>query len=249
MKSTDSRETIRIGVFIPTECQLLDMACVDVFGTMSHEYFALLGDMVPAPIANLAPSVQIFYISTVQPGELIGTTSSARIACTHHLSDPAVQPGQLDIVLVPGPDPTTDFSKLTEATDWLAAHGARPETDILCVCTGIYLCGAAGLLKGKRASGPRGLQRDLATKFEAVQWVGEELRWVRDGNLWTSGTYLTFVARVRVPSRRLSCTKEKKKKKKKQKRRAEEKRDKEGAGADALILKAVFIGAGKKKAA
>ena len=60
MAAKDSRKTIRIGVFIPADCQLLDMACIDIFGTMSHEYFSMLGDMAPAPIVNLAPSVQIF---------------------------------------------------------------------------------------------------------------------------------------------------------------------------------------------
>jgi transcriptional regulator GlxA family with amidase domain len=116
-------------------------------------------------------------------------TSAARLASTHHLSDAAVQPGQLDVVLVPGPDPTTDWAKHPEATDWLAAHAAQPKTDILSVCTGIYLCGAAGLLKGRKACGPRGLQADLAKRFEGVQWVGEELRWVRDGNVWSSGKF------------------------------------------------------------
>jgi transcriptional regulator GlxA family with amidase domain len=120
-------------------------------------------------------------------------TSAARLASTHHLSDAAVQPGQLDIVLVPGPDPTTDWAKHPEATDWLAAHAAQPKTDILSVCTGIYLCGAAGLLKGRKACGPRGLQGDLAKRFEGVQWVGEELRWVRDGNVWSSGEFFFFL--------------------------------------------------------
>lgn len=59
MTATDSRETIRIGVFIPAGCQLLDMACVDVLGTMSHEYFTVVADMVPGPIAKLAPNVKI----------------------------------------------------------------------------------------------------------------------------------------------------------------------------------------------
>ncbi|KAJ4290713.1 hypothetical protein N0V88_006461 [Collariella sp. IMI 366227] len=171
MTTTSCRKTIRIGVYIPSECQLLDMACVDIFGTMSHEYFSLLGDSAPAPIVNLAPSIKIF----------------SHLSCTHHISDPAVQPGHLDIVLVPGPDPSLDWSDKKKETDWLAAHAARPETDILSVCTGIYICGAAGLLKGKKACGPRNLQGDLAKKFEGVDWVGEKLRWVRDGNLWSSG--------------------------------------------------------------
>ncbi|KAK4240846.1 hypothetical protein C8A03DRAFT_12843 [Achaetomium macrosporum] len=172
--TSSSRETVRIGVFIPFECQLLDMACIDIFGTMSHEYLSLVKDLVPGPMLDLAPSVQIFYISTVQPGTLIPLTSSARIACTHHLSDPAVQPGQLDVVLVPGPDPSLDWTAKDkkEALDWLAAHAARSDTtDILSVCTGIYPCGAAGLLKGKKACGPRGLQADLAKKFEGMGGV------------------------------------------------------------------------------
>ncbi|SPQ17841.1 e8fd80f6-715d-48da-bd18-63d5428cde73 [Thermothielavioides terrestris] len=178
MAATDSRKTVRIGVFIPADCQLLDMACIDIFGTMSYEYFSLVKGLVPAPMLNLAPSVQISCtsdpqdISTIQPGELIPLTASARVSCTHHLSHPAVQPGQLDIVLVPGPDPTIDWTDGDKkaALEWLAAHAARPETDILCVCTGIYLCGAAGLLKGKKACGPRALQGDLAKKFEG--WRG-----------------------------------------------------------------------------
>lgn len=117
-----------------------------------------------------------------------------RVLSTHHLSSPAVQPGQLDIVLVPGMDPATDWSDKKEATDWLAAHAAYEGTDILSVCTGIYLCGAAGVLKGKKACGPRGLQGDLERQFGGmgVHWVGEEMRWVRDGRFWSSGEFLSF---------------------------------------------------------
>ena len=59
--TTDSRKTLRLGVFIPADCQLLDMACVDVLGSMSHEYLFQLErlGMAPAPIVDLAPSVHI----------------------------------------------------------------------------------------------------------------------------------------------------------------------------------------------
>jgi transcriptional regulator GlxA family with amidase domain len=73
---------------------------------------------------------------------------------------------------------------------WLAAHAARQETDILSICTGILVCGEAGLLKGKKACGPRGLQDELAKRFDGVEWVGDELRWTRDGNIWSSGKQL-----------------------------------------------------------
>lgn len=36
--STDGRHVVKIGVFIPTDCQLLDAASVDIMGTMSHEW-------------------------------------------------------------------------------------------------------------------------------------------------------------------------------------------------------------------
>jgi hypothetical protein len=59
MSVTDSRSTIRIGVFIPADAQVLDTACVDILGCMSYEYLSLMKDMIPAPILALAPSMQI----------------------------------------------------------------------------------------------------------------------------------------------------------------------------------------------
>ena len=112
-----------------------------------------------------------------------------KIMCTHNFSDPETQPGKLDIVLVPGPDPSLSYDK--PVTDWLAAHAAREETDILSVCTGIYLCGAAGLLRGRKVCGPRMLQSQLATKFEGADWVGADVRWTQDGNFWSCGRYFT----------------------------------------------------------
>jgi len=189
MGASDGRTTIRIGVFVPADPQLLDIACIDLFASMSYEYLSLLDFMVPATMYELAPSVKISYIGTVEAGELISTTAQMKIACTHHLSAPEVQPGMLDIVLVPGPDPSTKFD--APVTDWLAGHAAAKGTDILCVCTGSFLCGAAGILKGKKVSGPRGLQTMLKDKFPDVTWVGDSLRWIQDGNVWSSGGVTT----------------------------------------------------------
>lgn len=33
-----ARHTVRVGVFIPTMCQLLDAAAVDIIGSMSYEW-------------------------------------------------------------------------------------------------------------------------------------------------------------------------------------------------------------------
>lgn len=128
-------------------------------------------------------------ISTVPPTQQIDLTSNMKILCTHNLSSPEVQPGKLDIVLVPGPDPAVVVDD--ESKQWLVGHAAVQSTDILSVCTGAYICGAAGILKGRRFCGPRALQDDLRSRFgsQAVDWVGGEVRWVRDGNIWSSGMF------------------------------------------------------------
>lgn len=76
-----------------------------------------------------------------------------------------------------------------QALAWLKAQADSPGTDIISICTGIFVCGAAGLLQNKTACGPRDFQGQLAGRFAAqdVTWVGHELRWARDGNFWSSG--------------------------------------------------------------
>lgn len=184
--------TVRIGVFIPTECQLLDQACVDVFGSMSHEYLKGLTGYFPKilPIVDLAPTVDIRFIGTVKAGEHITLTTGQKIVATNRYSDAEVAPGKLQIVIVPGPDPATPWgSKNFKAPiDWLHRQGQSEGTDILSVCSGIFLCGEAGLLKGKRVCGPRGMQDLIKVKYgEDVIQKGEDLRWIQDGNFWSSG--------------------------------------------------------------
>ncbi|XXG93959.1 hypothetical protein Hte_000209 [Hypoxylon texense] len=196
--STGDRRTVRVGVFIPTDCQLLDAASVDIMGSMSYEcmslsrlrkrepHMSMLDKIVPKAVIDLAPSVQIHYIGSVQAGQHIKLTSSEWIVATNHYGDAEVAPGQLDVVLVPGPDP---FNKNEQgALDWLLAQGSTPGVDILSVCTGILVCGQAGLLKGRTACGPRALQ-DLigAQGFGEKELVGDKYRWIQDGNFWSSG--------------------------------------------------------------
>lgn len=156
-----ARKIVRIGVFIPTECQLLDAACIDVLATMSYEYMQLVSDVVPQHVIDLAPSVRIHYIGSVRPGQPIPMTANEKILATDHFGDPDVAPGKLDLVIVPGPDPSSTFEKAP--LDWLRAQAECGGTDILSVCTGIFVCGHAGLLKGKTVCGPRGLQDQCVT--------------------------------------------------------------------------------------
>ncbi|KAK5627173.1 hypothetical protein RRF57_002888 [Xylaria bambusicola] len=178
---------VKIGVFVPGECQLLDLACVDVFCMMSKEYLSVL-PMLPKHITDIAPSVEIFYITSPEAktkAETILLTANLNIRATHDITDAEVQPGKLDVVLVPGPDPSASWEK--PIIDFLQAHSRCETTDVLSVCTGIFLCGAAGLLDGRTACGPRGLQDVIQKKHPTVKLVGEKYRWIQDGNFWSSG--------------------------------------------------------------
>jgi putative intracellular protease/amidase len=182
------RKVVRLGVFIPTECQLLDQACVDILATLSHEYLQLLANVLPQAVIDLSPSIKIHYIGSVKPGQPISLTANQKIVATNHYSDAEVAPGQLDIIIVPGPDPNTVYKKGDGAVEWLRNHGAQKGTDILSVCTGIFLCGEAGLLNGRTVCGPRGMQDIVKAKYgKDIVMKGSELRWVQDGNFWSSG--------------------------------------------------------------
>ncbi|KAL3962032.1 hypothetical protein ACCO45_003555 [Purpureocillium lilacinum] len=108
------------------------------------------------------------------------------IRATHSYGDAEVAPGKLDVVLVPGPDPMLAFDD-EGALAWLRAQAGVEGVDVLSICTGLFVCGAAGIADGKRASGPRGLQGMLKERFAKIELVGDEYRWVRDGNFWSSG--------------------------------------------------------------
>ncbi|EKG09114.1 hypothetical protein MPH_13897 [Macrophomina phaseolina MS6] len=184
-------DNIRIGVLVLPGAQLLDTASIDIFGTASRQYFESIA-AVPRPIVQKAPNVSIIYISNVTAGDSIPVTSAMKLHCDHHFSEPSVKPGELDILLVPGNDPDRQADDNLSA--WLAAHGKDQTTDILSVCTGLYLCGWARLLKGRKVCGPRPQQLDLKQKFadQNATFLGHELRWVQDGNFWSSGSYCAF---------------------------------------------------------
>ncbi|OAA66913.1 ThiJ/PfpI family protein [Niveomyces insectorum RCEF 264] len=180
--------SINIGVYIPSgDVQLLDLACVDLLNMMSRQAVHFLPN-IPPDVVAATPAVNFLYITTQKvindPNGAV-LTSNLRIVPSHVITDPDVQPGRLDIVVVPGTDPAIGFD--ADACDFLRRHAAIPTVDILSVCSGIYVLGHAGMLKGIKACGPIGLQADIATKFPGVELFGDSLRWIQDGNIWSSG--------------------------------------------------------------
>lgn len=85
--------------------------------------------------------------------------------------------------MIPGPDPGIVPEK--EVLEFVRRHVEAGVT-LLTVCTGVMVAGYAGVLDGKRASGPRPLiDMILTKKFKEVKW--EDKRWSVDGNIWSSG--------------------------------------------------------------
>jgi len=107
----------------------------------------------------------------------------------------------LDVVCVPGGPGVSALMEDAEVLDWLRARAATARY-VSSVCTGSLVLGAAGLLRGKRATS-HWASHDLLAAFGAIPTPG---RVVRDGNLFTGGGVtagidfaLTMVAEIAGP--------------------------------------------------
>ena len=185
---TDQRP-LRIGVFVPTEAQLLDLSPIDLFGMLQPAYLSAC--KLPSPLVALGIPSTIEYISLPLTGPHVSLTASAVLRISKTTDDVEVQPGKLDIILVPGPDPSTNFEEeplafLRAHAEWKGENGER--TDILCVCTGCFLLAQSGIMQGKSASGPRALVPRLRKEFPDTKWV-DDRRWAVDGSIWSSGMF------------------------------------------------------------
>ncbi|KAM0329932.1 hypothetical protein ACHAQA_004099 [Verticillium albo-atrum] len=187
MANNTTPATVKIGVFIPTECQLLDLASVDVLYIMSREYLAALP--APAHVLAQAPNVQIFYV-TSEANFAAGRfelTAALKSAPTHHVGHAEVAPGQLDVIVVPGGPPGRDIGDAARA--WLKGHWDNGRADVLSVCTGVEICAQSGILEGKKVCGTKSLQDMWKAKWTDVTFVGEKYRWwqAEGGRLWSCG--------------------------------------------------------------
>ena len=108
---------------------------------------------------------------------------------------------RLDVLCVPGGPGVAALMEDNEVLEWLRAQ-ALTARYVSSVCTGALVLGAAGLLRGKRAT-THWASHDLLAELGAIPTKG---RVVRDGNLFTGGGVtagidfaLTMVAEIAGP--------------------------------------------------
>ena len=149
--------TLQIGILVFPRVQQLDL-------TGPYEVFASM------PAAHV---------------HLVWKDRSAITSATGLVLAPTMTFGEcptLDVLCIPGGGGVNALLEDAEVLDFVRAQGARARY-VTSVCTGSLVLGAAGLLRGRRAT-THWLSHDFLEKFGAIPVHG---RVVRDGNLITAG--------------------------------------------------------------
>ncbi|KAF2683056.1 class I glutamine amidotransferase-like protein [Lentithecium fluviatile CBS 122367] len=174
---------LHIGVLVVPPIQLLDIGPIDLFAMATQDYFRVC--KLPQPLIDMAiptSELAITYISASGPNTTVPTTARLGLAINAGLIDPAVAPGKLDILMIPGPPPGLKPDE--EELAFVRGH-VDAGVDLLTICSGVFVAGFAGVLDGKRATGTDGVEDLLKNYFPEVKW--ERKRYVNDGKIWTSG--------------------------------------------------------------
>lgn len=149
--------TLQIGILVFPRVQQLDL-------TGPYEVFASL------PAANV---------------HLVWKDRSAITSATGLVLAPTMTFGEcpaLDVLCIPGGAGINALLEDAEVLGFVRAQAAQARY-VTSVCSGSLVLGAAGLLKGRRAT-THWLSHDFLAKFSAIPVHG---RVVRDGNLITAG--------------------------------------------------------------
>jgi cyclohexyl-isocyanide hydratase len=149
--------TLHIGLLVFPSVQQLDLTC-------PYDVFAMI------------PGAKVYLIWK----DRSPVTSATGLVLTPTMT--FAECPALDVLCVPGGGGINALLRDAEVLDFLRAQAARARY-VSSVCTGSLVLGAAGLLKGRRAT-THWNSHDLLARFGAIPTHG---RVVRDGNLFTAG--------------------------------------------------------------
>ncbi len=160
----------RVGIFLFDEVEVLDFAGpFEVFSTASR-VFSRSHAVAPVP----------FEVCTISAGSgkiqaRGGLLIEPQYSFTNH--------PPLDVVVIPG-GVVTDELENAPTLSWIAEQAQKVQL-MIAICTGAFLAGQAGLLKGRRATTHWEDLPDLRSFLPDTE-VLEGARWVDEGRIITS---------------------------------------------------------------
>jgi len=162
--------TRTVGIYLFDDVEVLDFAGpFEVFSTASRVH------------SRLDPQSPVLF-------EVVTIADDKRIVCARGglkvLPDVEITAHpHLDVLVIPGGIVTAEL-KRKQIIEWIARTASKTQITTS-VCTGAFLLGQAGLLKGKRATTHWEDIDDLRSMFPEID-VQAEARWVDNGQIVTS---------------------------------------------------------------
>jgi transcriptional regulator GlxA family with amidase domain len=182
---------LRVGVLLVDAVQLLDIAAVDLLFMTDPEYIKAIG--MPKPMQELGRTCQVHYIGRGGAKEHSPVTANMELSLTDSLTSPAVRPGQLDVLFIPGPPPD-NMPCGDDYLEFLREH-FKAGAEIMSVCTAALVIAYSGITKGRVATAPRFLIPRLQKEFPDTKLWDDSMRIVRDGNIWSCGMLSVYILR------------------------------------------------------
>ena len=168
--------------FLSRETEILDVAPIDFINGLSKHFAETFPEhIVPPNVKSQAIETTFHWVSEAGPATPSRLTSGISLLPT----DSFETCPPLDIVLIGAHNMgyTPNAAELA-----FVRKSCETCTAFLTICGGIEVPLHAGLLNGKKATGPRFMLDMLRHQAPTTEW--QEKRWVQDGKLWTSGALL-----------------------------------------------------------
>ncbi|EUC50029.1 hypothetical protein COCMIDRAFT_1222 [Bipolaris oryzae ATCC 44560] len=171
-----SRSSIKVGVIIVGQVQLLDLAALDLLAMISKSRISKFNPTAAA-LDQAVDEIDIRYVSMTGEGSF-PVTAGSRMPVTNSFTNAP----QFDILLIPGTPNLTSLPP--QASSFLTSQCLN--TNLLAIMTissGIAHLVQAGSLRGTRVAAPRSLLPYLQHRFPETEW--QYAPWTRHGKVWS----------------------------------------------------------------
>jgi len=150
---------------------------IKTIGILVYDGYNTLDAIGPYQVLSQLMGVNVFFIAKEKG--LIKNQRGLKVQVDKSIADV----NQLDILLIPGGAAETFKMSLdTAVLSWIRKID-KTSTYTTSVCTGAWILGASGLLKGKNATTNWYRAEEMLKRYGATF---KPERWVKDGKYWTS---------------------------------------------------------------